>query len=132
MGNYVDIFRYLKQHNTQIWHKLFLSSEAITDEKTVKLIQLDIIACSIITRHPALGSSNISGVYTFFSLRAADLGLTATKPISSIIAMHKPALACTCAAANTCRCRLINSLSIILQKDLIKSSTAKICIWLSY
>ena len=29
-------------------------------------------------------------------------------------------------------CRLINSLSIILQKDLIKSSTVNICIWLSY
>ena len=58
MGIYVDIFWHYKKYNTQIWHN-FVILNAITNEKTVKLIQLDTIG-NAVTRHPALAGSNNS------------------------------------------------------------------------
>ena len=63
---FIDIIRQYKQHNTLIWYKLFLLFDTITNEKTVKFMERDIIT-STITWHLGLVGSNNLGKYTSFS-----------------------------------------------------------------
>ena len=60
---FIDIIRQQKQHNTLTWYKLFLLFDTITNEKTVKFMQREMII-STITWHLGLVGSNNFGDYT--------------------------------------------------------------------
>ena len=61
------IFLAARRNITIKYGAIYLLLDSITNEKTSKLIQLDIIARTI-TRHQALAGSNNSGERTYFSL----------------------------------------------------------------
>ena len=64
---FIDIIGQQKQHNTLIWYTIFLLFHTITNEKTVKFMQRDIIT-STITCHLGLVGSNNFGTYYLQSI----------------------------------------------------------------